>query len=101
MVVIRLSRHGTTKKPFYQIVVADRRKSRDGRYIERIGYFNPRARGSDIRLSMDKTRIAHWVGHGAQPSERVLKLIEEFDKGLTAPQEVKAKKHKKSKKAKA
>ena len=70
MVVIRLSRGGTKKRPFYYVVVADRRASRDGRYIERVGYFNPIAIGGEKRLDINKERIAHWMANGAQPSER-------------------------------
>lgn len=79
MVVIRLARGGSKKNPFYNIVVADKRCPRDGRFIERIGYFNPLARGQAVRLEMAKDRALHWIGLGAQPSERVYKLIEEID----------------------
>lgn len=75
MVVIRLSRGGAKKRPFYHIVVADKQRSRDGRFIERIGYFNPIATGKDVRLSIDLERIAHWVSQGAQASDRVKSLI--------------------------
>jgi len=77
MVKIRLSRTGAKKRPFYHVVVADSRRSRDGRYIERIGYFNPRATGGEVRLTLDTARVDHWVGQGAQASERVSKLIKE------------------------
>ena len=80
MVVIRLSRGGTKKRPFYYVVVADRRASRDGRYIERIGYFNPIAKGGEKRLELEKERVAHWISQGAQPSDRVGHLIAELDK---------------------
>lgn len=79
MVVIRLSRGGTNKRPFYQVVVADSRRSRDGRYIERVGFYNPIAAGGDVRLQLDKEKIAAWIVKGAQPSERVAALIKEFD----------------------
>jgi small subunit ribosomal protein S16 len=84
MVVIRLARGGAKKSPFYHVVVADKRRSRDGRYIEQVGYFNPVARGQATRLEMKKDRIDHWIGQGAQPSERVSALIKQFDKGMTA-----------------
>ena len=80
MVVIRLSRGGTNKRPFYKIVVADRRESRDGKYLERVGYFNPIAVGGEKRLDLDKERVAHWISKGAQPSDRVKNLLCELDK---------------------
>lgn len=79
MVVIRLSRSGAKKRPFYNIVVSDRRSARDGRCIERIGYFNPIAAGKEIRLHLDHARIVHWVGLGAQPSDRVKKLLKTYE----------------------
>ncbi len=75
MVTIRLSRGGAKKKPFYHIVVTDSRNRRDGRYIERVGFFNPMAKGQEVRLNMDNERIQHWISKGAQTSERVGKLI--------------------------
>lgn len=75
MVVIRLSRTGAKKRPFYHIVVADKRRSRDGRFIENLGYFNPIATGKDIRLSLDLARAEHWISQGAQASDRVKGLI--------------------------
>ncbi|HIL93813.1 MAG TPA: 30S ribosomal protein S16 [Cycloclasticus sp.] len=77
MVKIRLSRTGAKKRPFYHVVVADSRRSRDGRYIERVGYFNPRAIGAEVRLTIDASRVDHWVAQGAQATERVTKLIKE------------------------
>jgi small subunit ribosomal protein S16 len=77
MVKIRLSRTGAKKRAFYHVVIADSRRSRDGRYIERVGFYNPRATGSEVRLSIDTSRIDHWVSEGAQTSERVSKLIKE------------------------
>ena len=65
MVTIRLSRGGAKKKPFYHITVSDSRKSRDGRFIERIGFFNPVARGKEDRLRLDQDRMAFWRGQGA------------------------------------
>lgn len=75
MVIIRLSRGGAKKRPFYHIVVADRRNARDGRYIERVGYFNPIAKGLEARLVLEKERIQHWLSLGAQMSERVAELV--------------------------
>ena len=77
MVKIRLSRGGAKKKPFYHIVVADSRKSRDGRNIERLGFFNPVARGQEERLRLNLERIDYWTGVGAQVSERVKTLVSE------------------------
>ncbi len=67
MVVIRLSRGGAKKRPFYHIVVADKARSRDGRFIERLGYFNPIASGNDVRLQINIERAQHWISKGAQP----------------------------------
>jgi len=75
MVTIRLSRGGSKKRPFYHLTVADSRNARDGRYIERVGFFNPIARGQEERLRVDNSRIEHWVSQGAQLSDRVAKLL--------------------------
>lgn len=80
MVVIRLARSGSKKSPFYHVVIADRRSRRDGRFIERIGYFNPVAKGESIRLELQKDRIEHWIKQGAQPTDRVASLVKEFAK---------------------
>ncbi len=80
MVTIRLSRGGSKKRPFYHLTVADSRRARDGRYIERVGFFNPIARGQEERLRVDNTRIDHWVSQGAQLSERVAKLLKDQEK---------------------
>lgn len=77
MVVIRLARGGSKKNPFYHVVVADKRARRDGRCIERVGYFNPMARGMAKRLELEAARIEHWLKTGAQPSERVKSLLKE------------------------
>ncbi len=77
MVTIRLSRGGAKKRPFYHLTVADKRNARDGSFIERVGFFNPGARGQEERLRIDQSRIDYWVGQGAQVSPRVKKLIEE------------------------
>jgi len=84
MVSIRLSRGGAKKRPFYHIVVTDQRNRRDGRYIERVGFFNPVARGAEEKLRVDIDRIEHWIGHGAQPSNRVSTLIKDFHKQRNA-----------------
>ncbi len=88
MVVIRLSRSGAKKKPFYHMVVSDKRSKRDGKYIERIGYFNPVARGQAVRLHIDTERLEHWKSVGAIPSDRVTFLYKDF---LKAPKEAAAK----------
>jgi small subunit ribosomal protein S16 len=77
MVKIRLSRGGAKKQPFYHIVVMDSRKARDGRSIERVGFFNPVARGQEERLRVDLERVDYWKGVGAQVSERVQSLVSE------------------------
>ncbi|MFL2760920.1 MAG: 30S ribosomal protein S16 [Gammaproteobacteria bacterium] len=77
MVTIRLSRAGAKKRPYYHITVTDSRKPRDGRFIERVGFFNPIAQGKDVRLSIDHERVDYWVGTGASLSERVESLIKE------------------------
>ena len=77
MVTIRLARSGSKKRPFYHLTVADSRKSRDGRFIERVGFFNPVARGREERLRIEQSRIDHWVAQGAQLSERVASLVKE------------------------
>jgi small subunit ribosomal protein S16 len=74
MVTIRLSRGGAKKKPFYHITVSDSRKARDGRYIERIGFYNPMARGQEERLRLDLERMSYWQTKGAQISPRVSTL---------------------------
>lgn len=80
MVTIRLARGGSKKRPFYSVVVTDSRNARDGRFIERIGFFNPIARGGEIRLRLEEERLDHWLANGAQTSERVKTLIREFRK---------------------
>ena len=75
MVSIRLARGGSKKRPFYHVVVSDSRSPRDGRYIERIGFFNPKARGQEEGLRLDDSRIDYWISKGAQPSERVANLM--------------------------
>ncbi|MDZ7683840.1 MAG: 30S ribosomal protein S16 [Gammaproteobacteria bacterium] len=74
MLVIRLSRAGSKKKPHYHISVADQREARDGRFVEQLGFFNPVARGASEGLRFDVERYDYWVRRGAQPSERIKKL---------------------------
>lgn len=80
MVTIRLSRGGSKKRPFYHLTVSDSRTSRDGRFIERVGFFNPVARGQEERLRVDNARVEHWIAQGAQVSERVAALLKESKK---------------------
>lgn len=75
MVVIRLSRAGAKKAPFYHVVVADSRKPQGGRFIERVGFYNPMARGPETRLQLNQERIGYWTGCGAIASERVSHLV--------------------------
>lgn len=75
MVTIRLARGGSKKRPFYHLTVTDSRNARDGRFVERIGFFNPVASGAEIRLSVDQERANYWLSQGAQPSERVAQLL--------------------------
>jgi small subunit ribosomal protein S16 len=78
MVTIRLARGGSKKRPFYHITVSDSRNSRDGRYIERIGFFNPLARGQEERMRLDQERVDYWISQGAQVSDRVVHLMKEL-----------------------
>ena len=78
MVSIRLSRGGSKKRPFYHVVVTDSRSRRDGRYIERVGYYNPIATGEEIVLQLNMERIDYWISKGAKPSEKVNYLIDNF-----------------------
>ncbi|WP_461481342.1 30S ribosomal protein S16 [Porticoccus sp.] len=80
MVTIRLARGGSKKRPFYHINVTDSRTAREGHYIERIGFFNPVARGQEERLRVDAERVQHWVGLGAGLSARVSQLVKEAAK---------------------
>jgi small subunit ribosomal protein S16 len=84
MVTIRLSRGGSKKNPFYQIVVADIRSKRDGHYIERLGFFNPTAKGGEIPLRIDLARADHWVRQGAQPTDRAKQLIKQATREAAA-----------------
>ncbi len=80
MVVIRLARGGAKKRPFYQVIVTDSRNPRDGRFIERIGFYNPTAKGQAEALRLNADRYAYWVGQGAQPSDRVASLAKSASK---------------------
>ncbi|MPX18084.1 30S ribosomal protein S16 [Moraxella catarrhalis] len=80
MVVIRLARGGSKKRPFYQVVVADKRASRDGRFIEKIGFFNPMARGQEVETRIDLEAYNAWIAKGAQPTERVTSLVKALNK---------------------
>ena len=77
MVTIRLSRGGAKKRPFYHLTVTDRRNARDGRFIERVGFFNPMAQGQAERLRIDLERIDHWISLGAKTSNRVKRLVKD------------------------
>ena len=87
MLTIRLARAGAKKRPFFHITVADSRKPRDGRFVERVGYFNPISKGKGVRLEINQERIDYWLSQGAQVSERVLTLIKE--KNETAEEKAK------------
>jgi len=78
MVTIRLSRGGAKKQPFYHIVATDSRARRDGRYIERLGFYNPVARSSAEPVRLDLERIDHWVSNGAQMSDRVKNIVKSY-----------------------
>jgi small subunit ribosomal protein S16 len=82
MVTIRLARGGSKKRPFYHLTVADQRNPRDGRFIERIGFFNPVARGQQEATRIDLLRVDHWLERGAQPSATVAKLIKQARKAV-------------------
>ncbi len=80
MVKIRMARAGAKKRPFYHIVVTDSRNKRDGRYIERLGFFNPIASGKEVELKLDQERVSYWLSQGAKASDRVAKLIKDSSK---------------------
>lgn len=83
MVTIRLSRAGTKKRPFYHIIVTDSRNRRDGRYLERLGFFNPIASGKDEPIRMNYGRIQYWLNTGALPSDRVAQLIKKYPQKIS------------------
>ena len=80
MVTIRLARAGAKKRPFYHVVATEHSRPRDGRFIERLGYYNPSAKGQEQKLVVDVARVEHWQKHGAQMSERVTFLIKSLPK---------------------
>jgi small subunit ribosomal protein S16 len=80
MVVIRLARGGANKRPFYHMVVADSRRARDGRFIERVGFYDPKAPEGREALRVNMERVAHWKGKGAQLSPTVVRLVKQFGK---------------------
>ena len=84
MVTIRLARGGSKKRPFYHLTVTDSRTARNGRFIERVGFFNPIARGQEERLRVDQDRIEHWVSQGAQLSDRVASLVKQAKEAAAA-----------------
>ena len=77
---VRMARAGAKKRPFYHIVVTDSRNRRDGRYIERLGFFNPIAAGPEVELQLDRERVDYWLSQGARASERVAALIKQSKK---------------------
>ena len=81
MVIIRLARGGAKKTPFYSVVVADSRNRRDGRFIERVGFYNPSAKEGQEGLRLDTARISHWQSNGAQLSDCVARLVKDNAKG--------------------
>ena len=88
MVIIRLARSGAKKNPYYNITVADERKPRDGAFIERLGFFNPSAKGQEERLRVDLEKVDLWISKGAQMSDRVSSLVKE---AKLTPEELEAK----------
>lgn len=84
MVKIRLTRGGAKKRPFYHIIVTDSRSARDGRNIERVGFFNPVASGNEKQVEMNVERVQHWLGHGAQMSDKVAALYKQASKAAAA-----------------
>ncbi|NGY03770.1 30S ribosomal protein S16 [Solimonas terrae] len=75
MVTIRLARAGAKKRPFYHVVATEKSSARDGRFIERLGYYNPNAKGQESKLTLDLARVEHWQKNGAQMSDRVAYLV--------------------------
>ncbi|RNF85115.1 30S ribosomal protein S16 [Montanilutibacter psychrotolerans] len=84
MVKIRLTRGGAKKRPFYHIIVTDSRSARDGRNIERVGFYNPVAQGAEKRVELNIERIQHWIGNGAQLTDKVAVLFKEAAKAAPA-----------------
>ena len=84
MLTIRLARAGAKKRPFYHVSVADSRMPRDGRFVERVGYYNPIASGQEVHLELDVERIDYWISKGAQPSDRVLNSSRSSSRGSSS-----------------
>jgi small subunit ribosomal protein S16 len=84
MVVIRLARGGSKKRPFYHLNVADQRNPRDGRFIERLGFYNPVARGQEEELRVDLERVQYWISKGAKATDTVAKLLKDAQKQQAA-----------------
>ena len=84
MVKIRLTRGGAKKRPFYHIIVTDSRSARDGRNIERVGFYNPVAAGAEKRVELDLGRVQHWIGQGAQMTDKVADLFKQASKAAPA-----------------
>ena len=84
MVKIRLTRGGAKKRPFYHIIVTDSRSARDGRNIERVGFYNPIAAGNEKRVELDLDRVKHWMGQGAQLTDKVADLYKQASKAANA-----------------
>jgi small subunit ribosomal protein S16 len=85
MVVIRLARGGAKKRPFFNIVATDSRNARDGRFIERLGFYNPVSAESEPRFRIANDRLSYWTGVGAQLSPTVARLVKEFKPAAEAP----------------
>jgi small subunit ribosomal protein S16 len=96
MVVIRLRRLGANKRPFYHVMVADQRYAASGRFIEQVGFYNPIASGKEVRLRLDVEKINAWIAKGAQPSDRVKRLVKEVEMGEEAVLKAKQEKHDKA-----
>ena len=84
MVTIRFARGGSKKRPFYSIVVSDQRRQPRGRFIERVGFYNPMATGQEERLRLDSARVDYWISQGAQPSERVAGILKQVRREAAA-----------------
>ena len=83
MVTIRLARGGAKKRPFYSIVVSDQRRQPKGRFIERIGFFNPMATENEEKVRLDTSRVDYWISKGAKPSERVASILKQVRREAT------------------
>jgi len=84
MVTIRLARGGANKRPFYSIVVSDQRRQPKGKFIERLGFFNPMASTDEEKVRLDTDRVDYWISNGAQPSERVAQIIKQVKRETPA-----------------